>query len=312
MNGPTDQQDASGAATLTDVINAAAERIHYAEGRRTNFTIAASVLIAGGVALFTSVYDKAISLTAWYMLIAGSLSSILVGAGVLLAYALQTNRYPWTEATKTWKWFYRDALPESSKFDIGWRDLLSFKKAKPRVQAEYNRQLPLFQKKMNALSLPGVSYRQDLQQLYVLHINDKYKNLHLSQLRTILGCGIIGVIIATALGATFGVWRDTQFTKVYRGEVQRQGYIFKMEWHRNALGAGSEALVTANLINRSNGPIQLPTWEPSDEDQNPLPAELNCTTKPGSIVPPRQSVKYSCLIRPYERAHISKLWAKRL
>jgi hypothetical protein len=305
-----EQQEVNAAATLTDVINAVSERIHYAEGRRTNITIVAGVLIAGGIALFTSAYDKAVTMTAWLALAAGSISAILVGAAVLWAYTRQTNRYPWTAATKTWKWFYRDALPEGSKFDIGWTSLFSFGKEKAKVQSEYTRQLPLFKEKLKALTLPNVSYEQDLQQLYVLHINEKYKNLHLSQLRTILGRVIFLIVISMILAALVGEARDASFARPYDVELKRPGYSMHIHWHNERVGGGSEAIVTTTIINQSTKVISAPTWQGSDKYGNPIPSELDCTLKPGTAILPKHTSSYSCLLKPYGQATIIKLWAK--
>ena len=105
------------------MISAVADRIHYAEGRRTNFTVVAGALLAGGVAVLTFVLDKNLSNALNNFALSASIGSIALGLLLLIVYERQTNRYPWTSATDTWKWFYRDALPDQQKFDWTWRDV---------------------------------------------------------------------------------------------------------------------------------------------------------------------------------------------
>jgi hypothetical protein len=271
----------------------------------------AGVLIAGGIALFTTAYDKAVTSTAWLTLAAGSISAVVVGAALLWAYTRQTNRYPWTDATKTWKWFYRDALPEGSKFDIGWKSLFTFKKDKARIQSEYKRQLPLFKEKLKSLNLPKVSHEQDVQQLYVLHVNEKYKNIHLSQLRTILSRGIWLIVGAMALGAVYGEFRDWDFSRNHRVEIDESGYTLRVNWHRERDEDGSEAIVSSELKNHANRALALPRWEAFDEHGYPVPIQISCTPEYQAVVGPGESVSSSCVLKPHAQQSIAKLVGKR-
>ena len=310
---PPDETDRTGSqpASLKDVIQIVAERIHYADGRRTNFTIGAGVLIAGGVALLTSVYDKPLAAWIRYAVIAGAIAAILAGAAVLLAYALQTNRYPWTQATKTWKWFYRDALPEEKKFNTGWLSLIWFERDKSRVQGEYTNQLPRFKETIKALDSEDVSYDQDVQQLYVLHINDKYKNIHLSQLRTLLGTGIVVVLISALSAGVLGAISDRNSRTLHYTKLDRPGYAVESRWHQErAASGGKQVVISTVLSNTGTTHVLVPVWEARSDVGNPIPGNAHCTRSTKAVAP-KSSQVFTCVLQPYSNARVRYIWGHR-
>jgi hypothetical protein len=186
---------------LRDVIHATADRIHYAEGRRGSFAAIAGGLIAAGVAGVPLSFIQSMPHWLAAAILFGALAAILLGIVLLWFYASQVNKYPFTSATKTWKWFYRDALPNESEFHLKWSSYFfwTWKKEKDRVKTQYNSQLDPFKKNLGELTDFKKSLDQDMQQLYTLHINEKYKNAFLTHLRKTLNYGLCSVLIVTLL-----------------------------------------------------------------------------------------------------------------
>jgi hypothetical protein len=172
---------------LAPIMSAASERIHYAEGRRTNFSVIAAGLVAGGIAMLTFSLGNIELAVIRYPVLAAASWLFLSGVAVIVVYSLQTNRYPFTAATKTWKWFYRNALPRQAVFDLPWWSYFRFGNEKARIKAEYDQQLPEFVASLDRLNDESISLQQDIEQLCVLHINEKYKNLQLTHLRKLTG-----------------------------------------------------------------------------------------------------------------------------
>lgn len=189
------------------LISTIADRIHYAEARRSGFSVIASALIAAAVAIFpfiaTQVDDQRLQVSG-YVFCAGV---FVLGVVLLLIFSRQTNySYPFTAATTTWKWFYRDAIPGQADFNVRWVDYVgqtSHRKQQGK-NAYTNKWAAFFEKEKELLTSPAVSLLQDIQQIYVLHVNEKYKNDFLRHLRTCLTIGFLAVILLTA--STFGTF----------------------------------------------------------------------------------------------------------
>lgn len=178
--------------TLRDLIGHRIEGINYAEGRRSQFLNLGGALAAAGIALLTFAGGVGwIPLRAVYIEL--SLGSLAVGGAIWIAYAWQTNYdYPFKLQLSIWKWFYHQALPAKKAFGPG----LLRNRGKARRESEYeqvSKQWPAFSKQVAGLSTPRVDATQDLKQLYQLHVNELYKNLFLTQLRTVLMRGLAGI-----------------------------------------------------------------------------------------------------------------------
>src|SRR5882672_3995123 len=87
---------------LRELIPAVAERIHYAEGRRGNYTLIAAALIPAGVALLAFIVPLPQTVFFRLTLILVGIATILLGCFMIVLYGVQTNRYPWTSKTSTW------------------------------------------------------------------------------------------------------------------------------------------------------------------------------------------------------------------
>ena len=179
--------------TLRDLIGQRIEGINYAEGRRSQFLTIGGAIAAAGIALLPFASGVGwIPLRSVYIEL--SLGSLAVGGAIWIAYAWQTNYdYPFKSQLSIWKWFYHQALPDKRAFGPG----LVRNRGKDRRDSEYEQvaqQWPAFSQQAIGFSTPRVDATQDLKQLYQLHVNELYKNLFLTQLRTLLmrGFAFIG------------------------------------------------------------------------------------------------------------------------
>lgn len=290
------------------MISAVADRIHYAEARRTNFTVLAGVLVAGGVALLTFILDKNLPRVVSYPILIGSIESIILGIILLLAFARQTNRYPWTAATKTWKWFYRDALPDQGKFDLSWKSLFRFGSEKTKLQGEYNRQLPIFSEKMKSLEDFDLSLDQDMQQLYVLHINEKFKNVHLTQLRSIMEWGVFLIALSAMVSAFVGWKSDERNSEGRVVSVRSNGIVIDAKWRLvSSSSIEGPIIIDATLQNTSPYAVSLPRWVAKGAGNVEIPVSRKSTEDGKASVRPREIYRYSVILRPIEPMKIEKL-----
>src|SRR5208283_4331809 len=93
-------------------------------------SVIAGVLFAAGVALLTIGSSQSGVLWLWYGALGGALSTLVTAGALFWVYSVQTNRYPFTGATRAWKWFYRDALPTQTSFDLPWYSYFRYGKSK--------------------------------------------------------------------------------------------------------------------------------------------------------------------------------------
>jgi hypothetical protein len=248
---------------LTPVIAAVTERIHYAEQRRSNFSAIGGAFVAAGIAVLTFAFTSIETLAVKFGFVGAGLSLSVVGALVLIAYSRQTNRYPWTSATKTWKWFYRDALPQEKALEPKWWSYLFFGSEKDRVKSEYSRQLEPFKQSMERLFDDDSNYMQDLEQLYVLHVNEKYKNLHLSDLRKITERGICIGILSVAVLSAVGWICDSQRIAPHPFSLSSGVLKLNGSWRRATCSDEVDCdriLVNVEVFNPSPNAVSLPSY----------------------------------------------------
>jgi hypothetical protein len=208
FDGLTDSEVFRLQRLYTALIGHINPRIFYAETRRGSFATAGVAILASGVALLLGALSNQDSIhfrPAFWALLALAVGSMVTGVMVLLIYSGQTNfDYPFKKATSTWKWFYRDAIPGTTRIPVPWHtiQLSQSRAAAEKVFSDewepfVNRYLDLTDIRVNAL--------QDLQQVYVLHVNEFYKNKFLTQIRRVMTAGLIATAIAT-IGVFAGVW----------------------------------------------------------------------------------------------------------
>ena len=206
---------------LMHQISILTERIHYAENRRRDYILIASALIAAGVAFLT--WDKTrLEMIQHYIFIGISLYLILFGIGIFLIYSKQTNCYPFTSATSNKKWFYRDALKNEEAFNVQLFDCFSKKRqkiARKKISEEFSTQYDYYNENINhILTQEHLDIEADKNQIYILHINEKYKNLYLSHLKQFTTGGIILLIILTSF-AFIGSTIETQLRHPHESKI---------------------------------------------------------------------------------------------
>lgn len=192
---------------LIDHING---RIEYTESRITKMVTLSIALIGAGVALFGAILKTLDTVPFVFGIVP---SGLLIGTGLLavLIHSRQINpRYPFRGLRNDWKWFYPNIVSN-------WY--------RPNVMMSED-EVSLAEKKvMHVFGLTGYAtkilnespaerLRVDVQQLYLLHVNEKYKNTFLSHLRTILKNGLALVVIGLLL--FLGL---TTYYKIYREPV---------------------------------------------------------------------------------------------
>ena len=188
--------------TLRHLIDHMAKRIEYAESRRASFATLAGAFVAAGVAILAIVNDMGASPVrlALILLAVGLLATASL---VLIVWAQQTNpNYSFiredTKLQRPWKWFYRDALPRKDDFDFKWWRRWEAKIHLKGKEA-FDSQWAPFVERQFKLSDPVEDVLQDFRQLYLLHVNERYKNLFLTQVRRVLVWGFLASILAALI-----------------------------------------------------------------------------------------------------------------
>lgn len=265
-------------------------------------------MLAGGIAVPTLISDNQLGKVVTYPTIVAAIVSIGLGLVLLFAYARQTNRYPWTGATKTWKWFYRDALPAEKNFNPTWWSFFWFGPEKRRLQSEYNGQLPRFKTKLYDLSDQAISLDQDIQQLYVLHINEKFKNIHLSQLRTIFQYGVFLLFSLSLIAAAWGAAVDRERVAMRHLSERTGGLKLDASWQFISPSDDNQSvLVSATIENSESTPADPPKWIFVNDHGSNIPATVTASTIEIEKISPGSRISYSLFVKPAERVPVESL-----
>jgi hypothetical protein len=183
-------------------------RIEYAESRRNTLATAAAAILAAGIAILPLTKD--VTPIVRVALDVLGVGFILVAVVVLAIYARQTNfSYGFIQPDvrfRPWKWFYRDALSDYKAFRAPWHTFQRDKEKKA-TGAAYDDQWADFFSRYMDLAQPRVDALQNLRQVYLLHVNERYKNLFLSQLRNAFFRGLLVAVAASILAlAAAALW----------------------------------------------------------------------------------------------------------
>ena len=185
-------------------------RIEYAESRRGAIATLAGGLLAAGIALFAILLDAP---SGPVRVALGVLASAVLASAALtlVAWFRQTNPpYGFIRADKSrrpWKWFYRDALGDHEAFAFDWwRRKDSPTNTKP-IKAFEVQWGPFAERELQLVDLQK-DVLQNLQQVYLLHVNEKYKNRFLSQLRTVLLRGVVASLLAFFITLAIAAYVD--------------------------------------------------------------------------------------------------------
>jgi hypothetical protein len=193
--------------TLEHLIDHMAQRIEYAESRRSSVAALGGALLAGGLGLLPLIINLADYPPVRVALICVVIVWIIFGFLIWIIYARQTNfRYPFTEVAKTPKWFYRYALEDYKQFNAPWHTFQRKSELQQGKQAFDTQWIKFRDQQVQILSDKQQNILQDLQQVYLLHVNERYKNLFLTQLRNVLFWGVCIGLIVGLLGFIAGLF----------------------------------------------------------------------------------------------------------
>lgn len=167
------------------------QRINYTESRITRTVTFSVTLIAIGMAFF-AVTTKLHGLSFYLGLITTGLF-ILTGGITSIIHTFQVNpKYPFRALGNDWKWFYPNIVDEKYKPSTIVMEGESKYLEKRLLHLEGLKKYA--QKIMNENKIDRL--KVDIQQLYLLHVNEKYKNCFLTSLRRVLTWGLLLTAIA--------------------------------------------------------------------------------------------------------------------
>lgn len=280
-----------------------AERIHYAESRIAGINLQSTVLLAAGAAAFTASFAfEKLSLRIPIMLSGGFLFAF--GFSMLFVASRQVNRYPFTAATKVWKWFYRDALQKQAAFEFSfWLYFRDWKKYGQEVRDQYNAQLGPFESQSTTMLLDDKeNLWQDIQQVYVLHINEKYKNLFLSHLRKVFGVLSVLFVVVLALGIYLGHGAEEQAQAPHNRDLTQGAARIISQWR--LVGDTTEnhvdtatVLVEVSVVNQSDKPVTVASIKLIDRYGMEIPFTTLTSSQAALIVQPQGSGSLSTLVQ---------------
>ncbi len=244
------------------LINAREQGIRYAETRLNSLALVSGGFIAAGIALLSVGLNEPGDITR-PALLGAAVALFGLAVALLLAYARSTNpQYPFIDPNASvkqarWKWFYWDALPQASQFaTFGRFGKLGEKEREAEVRA-VDAQWPQFRETMlQRLGDEDQDLEEDLRQLYTLHINERYKNAYLSNVRTILQKGL-AVILAVTILAGLGAYivdalKDTGIRGSATGRLS-SGVRYEEKWRQTSVREGEVTLsLRMSIINTTS------------------------------------------------------------
>jgi hypothetical protein len=205
---------------------------------------------------------------------------------VLIVYGRQTNQYPYTSATKTWKWFYRDALPDRAAFAL--KPFERSSSQKKRITAAYENQLPQFKLDMARLQSEEIGAEQDIEQLYSLHVNELYKNLYLSRLRTIFNRGLLVTVLVAASAGIAGICIERKETSLQSTAVAGSGWSGKIDYQLLSAPLADNLVIAfhVSIRNKRPTPLSFRNLALANGIGWPLPAQFTFDRKFNSQIAP--------------------------
>jgi len=198
-----DKEALSRAANCRELIFHIHDRIEYAENRRGQIAAVALAFLAGAVAIFlSSVVDNLRSQEWVPVLRVAALCLFLTSAATLVLYSRQINfAYPFIKVTKTWRWFYHYSVSKEYKPPFHTYDT---KSQREKLQKLHLEDLISYAQKTVNMN-PKEELEQDLEQLFLVIVNEKYKNAQLSHLRTVVSCGLMLTIVILVITAVVSI-----------------------------------------------------------------------------------------------------------
>ncbi|MDD1745136.1 MAG: hypothetical protein LUQ20_04920 [Candidatus Methanoperedens sp.] len=161
-------------------------RIHYWEGRRTQYLQLTTAILAASLAGIIAISNSALGATnvldrfIFFAPIIASLLVLIFGSIMIIRlWNVQNNpSYPFTKGYKIWRWQYRGAENKPSNTDLSSYTKESFE----REVNLFSENLYLYKSKYLSASLEDL-LDQDLSQAYLCITNEKFKIKFVSDLR---------------------------------------------------------------------------------------------------------------------------------
>jgi hypothetical protein len=190
--------------TLAALMSDQVGRIDYTTSSLNALATVAGVLLAAGVAGLLQVtksgWDYFPARLGVFVLV---VSLTVTGSVVLWVWGRQTNwDYPFKKVSRTWKHFYRDALAGLAEPKVRW-DAKITSKYQAKKGEQYKEGRAGFIERALSLCDSSVSLAQDIEQSYLLHWTDLYKNQFLTRLGQLFVYGVIVSLILALLA--FGI-----------------------------------------------------------------------------------------------------------
>ena len=197
-------------ASVLVVIENLTERTQFVESRRE--ILGAQVgggILGTGAVLLTVAFASVSYRPARVALVALGVMALLLGLLVQVVYLRQTHiQYEFSDTERgRWKWFYRYALVDHAKFKRPWwRLILIGTKTNSEETAQFQQQWNMFQNLIPRTIVSSVDdVQQDLRQLFVLHVIDRYRNQYVDDLRELIVYGLM-ISIAVSAAAFVTAW----------------------------------------------------------------------------------------------------------
>jgi hypothetical protein len=206
LQGLKDDERTRLSETFSALMNDLRARIEYAESRRGALATVGGVLLAAGVAGLLQATQADWSYTpAQVGLLVLVIGLIITGMLVLWLWGRQTNwDYPYKSVSQTWKHFYRDALPGAGEPRVPWTARLT-QDFRDKKQTQFTDVRTGFVERSLSLRDPSISLAQDLEQTYLLHWTELYKNQFLSSLRRVLVSGVLLSLVAALVAFVLAI-----------------------------------------------------------------------------------------------------------
>lgn len=283
----TDRELRQLSQAVRDLIAKRVDGIHYAETRRGQLALIGGGLVASGVALLSlgaATRWRPAQAACW----AGGLGAILVGISVWLCYGLQTNyKYPWVSVSEAqnWKWFYWGALANPRAFGPPTFPYQGEKARNTEARA-FQSQWEHFQEQVPGLANKRIDVTQDVKQLYLLHVDERYKNLFLTQLRRILMWGValtLGAALVSLLAVTALNPVRTQSRTVTADFIVTSNWVSLDGIRTGPAGDDVHLRVVIDITNVTAEALPSPRFVARDGSGFEIPMDLQLTQTPSTV-----------------------------
>ena len=262
------------------MIDHIAKRIEYTETRRGFFLTTGGAMFAAGIAVIGLAISKPVWFPIYIFLWVLGPSLVIFAVIIWMVHARHVNfQYPFTSVAQIGKWFYRYAIPNWMAYQIPWiRNLADDQRKSDKGKFEADFLTFLGASEINLLNLRE-TYIQDIMQIYLLHVNEMYKNRFLSSLRKTFQWGVLLVLMFSICGFLFGLCINSYRWPAKEAHPQL-GLQVQSTWYPTYSTAASNGNFNIVLKNQSNKPITITGVGIVDDRGLQLPFDIvnvNCS-----------------------------------